>query len=69
MAKLCDFGWATVVDKRRNTYCGTLQYVSPEILAKESYDYAVDVWGIGVLTYEMLMGRAPFEDKNKNRVK
>jgi serine/threonine protein kinase len=29
VAKLCDFGWASTVDKNRKTYCGTLQYVSP----------------------------------------
>lgn len=32
MGKLCDFGWASVVDSVRNTYCGTLDYASPEIL-------------------------------------
>lgn len=35
VAKLCDFGWASVVDRQRTTYCGTLQYVSPEILEKK----------------------------------
>ena len=29
VAKLCDFGWATVVDRKRRTFCGTLEYVSP----------------------------------------
>ena len=32
MYKLCDFGWAAVCDQRRKTYCGTLDFTSPEIL-------------------------------------
>jgi len=37
-----------------------LDYASPEILERKKYDLSVDVWSIGILTYEMLMGKAPF---------
>jgi aurora kinase len=66
VAKLCDFGWSAVVDTARTTYCGTFDYAPPEILERKNYDTAVDVWCIGVLTYELLTGRVPFEgDKRK----
>lgn len=60
VCKVCDFGWATYSKERRTTYCGTLDYVCPEILEGESYDNFVDIWAIGVLAYEMLVGKAPF---------
>ena len=60
VCKLCDFGWAIYSKERRNTYCGTLDYVCPEILEGESYDNFVDIWAVGVLAYEMLAGKAPF---------
>lgn len=38
VCKLCDFGWAVYTNTRRKTYCGTLDYVCPEILEGEAYD-------------------------------
>lgn len=60
MCKLCDFGWATFCDERRKTYCGTFDYAAPEILEGAEYDMTVDLWCLGVLTYELLAGKAPF---------
>jgi serine/threonine protein kinase len=60
VCKLCDFGWAVYSSTRRKTYCGTLDYVCPEILEGDSYDACVDIWAIGVLAYEMVVGKAPF---------
>ena len=57
---MCDFGWATVCDERRKTYCGTFDYAAPEILEGEEYDMSVDLWCLGILTYEILVGKAPF---------
>lgn len=60
VAKLCDFGWSALVESSRTTYCGTFDYAPPEILERKNYDTAVDIWCIGVLTYEILTGRVPF---------
>ena len=59
--KVCDFGWAVYAPTLRNTQCGTPLYTPPEIVKHEYYDKKVDVWCVGVLTYEMLYGNSPFE--------
>lgn len=44
-----------------NILCGTLDYVSPEMVAGEVYTKEVDLWSVGVLTYELIFGTAPFK--------
>jgi aurora kinase len=61
VAKLCDFGWSARVQGSRKTYCGTFDYAPPEILEHKEYDVSVDLWCLGVLTYELVTGRVPFE--------
>lgn len=61
--KLCDFGWSVITQELRTTLCGTIDYLPPEIVDSESYDQTVDLWNIGVLTYELLTGELPFVDK------
>lgn len=65
--KIADFGWSVhAPNNRRNTMCGTLDYLPPEMIKGGSednfYSQAVDLWSLGVLTYEFLVGEAPFED-------
>lgn len=66
--KISDFGWSVhAPNNRRNTMCGTLDYLPPEMLKSGSrdenwYNEKVDLWSLGVLTYEFLVGEAPFED-------
>ena len=45
---------------QRQTFCGTLDYVPPEIVTGDFYDERADVWCLGVLCYELCTGRAPF---------
>jgi aurora kinase len=59
--KIADFGWSTVAKHKRKTFCGTLDYLAPEMLTDGAYDKRVDVWALGVLMYECLVGKAPFE--------
>lgn len=60
--KLCDFGWAIRIGQgeRRKTFCGTYEYMSPEMIKDKGYDKAIDVWALGILLYEMLHGYSPF---------
>jgi aurora kinase len=61
--KIADFGWSVhAPGDRRKTQCGTLDYLPPEIVNYTSYNNKVDLWSLGVLMYEFLVGEAPFED-------
>lgn len=46
--------------------CGTLDYLPPEMIDRKEYDRNVDNWCIGVLTYEFLVGKPPFESDTKD---
>lgn len=63
--KICDFGWAVCnVTKKRETYCGTDEYMSPEIVKKIIHKKEVDLWCLGILIYELLVGETPFKSSN-----
>lgn len=58
--KISDFGWSIRTRHKRGTLCGTLDYLPPEMILKEAHSHQVDTWALGVLTYEFLVGEAPF---------
>ncbi|CAG4984809.1 unnamed protein product [Parnassius apollo] len=65
--KLADFGWSVhAPSQRRRTRCGTLDYLPPEMIRGEVYDFSVDHWCIGVLLYEFLVGKPPFESEDQD---
>ena len=60
--KIADFGWSVhAPNSRRQTLCGTLDYLPPEMVEGRAHDAAVDIWSLGVLAYEFLVGCPPFE--------
>ncbi|XP_032750473.1 aurora kinase C isoform X2 [Rattus rattus] len=65
--KIADFGWSVHTPSlRRKTMCGTLDYLPPEMIEGKSYNETVDLWCIGVLCYELLVGKPPFESSTSS---
>lgn len=53
--------WQHAPSNRRSTLCGTLDYLPPEMVEGKEHTAAVDLWALGVLTYEFVVGEPPFE--------
>ena len=59
---LMDFGLSTRIEKGLQTFCGTAEYISPEVLTQKTWDAAaLDTWSFGVLAHKLLTGVTPFE--------
>uniref|UniRef100_A0A8B9Q8X6 Uncharacterized protein n=1 Tax=Apteryx owenii TaxID=8824 RepID=A0A8B9Q8X6_APTOW len=69
--KIADFGLCKEgmgFGDHTNTFCGTPEFLAPEVLTDVSYTRAVDWWGLGVLIYEMLVGESPFPGDDEEEV-
>ena len=68
IVKLCDFGWCVKLEEgqQRGTFCGTTEYMSPELVNHEEYSKEIDVWSLGVLLYELVHGYSPFRPDKPN---
>ncbi|XP_042305210.1 serine/threonine-protein kinase N1 isoform X2 [Sceloporus undulatus] len=69
--KIADFGLCKEgmgYADRTSTFCGTPEFLAPEVLTDTSYTRAVDWWGLGVLIYEMLVGESPFPGDDEEEV-
>jgi hypothetical protein len=70
--RITDFGLVkgnmTTADATTSTFCGTPEYMPPEVLSGLPYTRAVDWWSLGVLIFEMLVGAPPFYNDNVNTV-
>ncbi|KAI3384073.1 hypothetical protein SNEBB_000285 [Seison nebaliae] len=68
--KITDFGLCKEIDynSATKTFCGTPEYLAPEVLEDTRYNRAVDWWSLGVVTFEMLTGRLPFNSRDTQKL-
>jgi cGMP-dependent protein kinase len=62
-AKLVDFGFAKRIGhsgEKTWTFCGTPEYVAPEVILNKGHDFGADLWSLGILVYELINGSPPF---------
>jgi serine/threonine protein kinase len=63
IVKISDFGWSAQASDKKTTFCGTLDYMSPEMINSRPYTEKLDIWALGVLLYEMMHGYPPYKAK------
>ena len=68
--KLADFGWSNFFNSERTrmTYCGTVEYLAPEMINQQGHTTKLDIWNLGVLMFELLTGQAPFQASTQSAI-
>ena len=70
--KLTDFGWSNFYSSEaptpRFTTCGTLEYLPPEMVQEKGHNTSADIWCLGILLYEMLIGMTPFKSSLREQM-
>jgi len=68
--RLVDFGLCVKVKEGQlaNSFCGTAEYLAPEMLVGTGHNHTLDWWTLGILIYEMIVGIPPFFHRNKHRM-
>ncbi|CAM9547943.1 unnamed protein product, partial [Heterosigma akashiwo] len=62
---ITDFGLSKMGCEDAQTFCGTAEYMAPELVKGQTYTGAVDWWSFGIMVYEMMAGRRPSHEKNR----
>lgn len=68
--KLADFGWSRVLQEANSsgfTFCGTPDYLAPEMIKGDGHNSSLDMWEMGVLLYEMVIGKSPFGSNSQEQ--